>query len=297
VALVVTWSSGFVGAELASRADADPLDLLGWRFTILALLLTVAARVRGYRWPTAAAWRRQALVGVLCQPLYLVCIFEGVRHGVPGGTASLIAALQPLLVATVAGPLLGERTSPWMWVGMLLGLAGVTMVVSGDVSVGHAPVWAYLLPVAGMLSLSTGTVLTRRLRPPEGVLQTIMMQSFVAAIVLDVAAAVTGQVTVPTAWDFWRAVLWLIVLASLGGYVMYVHVARTQGATVVSTLLYLTPPTTMLWVYLMFGTPVHVTGFVGLAISAVGVWLVLRSRPVVPAAAGSLPRDSRPVET
>ena len=60
---------------------------------------------------------------------------------------------------------------------------------------------------------------------------------------------------------------------------MYVHVARTQGATVVSTLLYLTPPTTMLWVYLMFGVPVHVAGFVGLAISAVGVWLVLRSRP------------------
>ena len=216
---------------------------------------------------------------MLCQPLYLVCIFEGVRHGVPGGTAALIAALQPLLVATVAGPLLGERTNGWMWVGMLLGLAGVAIVVSGDVSVGHAPPWAYLLPVAGMLSLTTGTVLTRRLRPPEGVLQTIMMQSIVAAVVLDIAAAVTRQATLPATWDFWRAVVWLIVLASLGGYVMYVHVARTQGATVVSTLLYLTPPTTMLWVYLMFGVPVHVAGFVGLAISAVGVWLVLRSRP------------------
>ena len=100
----------------------------------------------------------------------------------------------------------------------------------------------------------------------------------IAALVLAVLA-VTRQATVPTTWDFWRAVLWLIVLASLGGYVMYVHVARTQGATVVSTLLYLTPPTTMLWVYLMFGVPVHVAGLVGLAVSAVGVWLVLRSRP------------------
>ena len=291
MALVVTWSSGFVGAELASRAGADPLNLLGWRFTLLACLLAVVARARGYRWPSAAAWRRQTVVGVLCQPLYLVCIFEGVRHGVAGGTASLIAALQPLLVATVAGPLLGERTTGWMWVGTLLGLTGVAVVVSGDVSVGHAPAWAYVLPVAGMLSLSTGTVLTRRLRPPEGVLQTIMMQSLVAAVVLDVAAAVTRQATLPTSWDFWRAVLWLIVLASLGGYVMYVHVARTQGATVVSTLLYLTPPTTMLWVYLMFGVPVHVAGFVGLAISAVGVWLVLRSRP---GSAEARPTDTSP---
>ena len=45
---------------------------------------------------------------------------------------------------------------------------------------------------------------------------------------------------------FWVAVAWLIVLPSLGGYVMYVFVTRTQGATIVSTLLYLTPPTTML---------------------------------------------------
>jgi drug/metabolite transporter (DMT)-like permease len=53
-------------------------------------------------------------------------------------------------------------------------------------------------------------------------------------------------VVAPVDRDFWAAVVWLVVLATLGGYVMYVLVARTQGATMVSTLLYLTPPTTML---------------------------------------------------
>ena len=56
------------------------------------------------------------------------------------------------------------------------------------------------------------------------------------------------------------------------------HVARTQGATVVSTLLYLTPPTTMVWVYLMFGTPLTLVAVAGLAVSAVGVGLVLHGR-------------------
>jgi drug/metabolite transporter (DMT)-like permease len=215
---------------------------------------------------------------VLCQPVYLLCIFEGVRHGVPGGTAALIAALQPLLVATVAGRLLGERTTPIMWLGVLLGLVGVTVVVWGDLSLSGGSHWAYALPVLGMLSLAAGTVLSRRLRPPEGLLDTIMMQAVVTAVVLDVVALLAGQLSPLPTWQFWAAVLWLIVLASLGGYVMYVHVARTQGATVVSTLLYLTPPTTMLWVYLMFGVPVHLAGFVGLAISAFGVVLVLRGR-------------------
>ena len=101
--LVVTWSSGFVGSELASRAHAAPLTVLGWRFTALAALLVVVARLRRTPWPSWAAWRRQALLGTLCQTGYLLFVFEGISRGVPGGTAALIAALQPLLVATVAG--------------------------------------------------------------------------------------------------------------------------------------------------------------------------------------------------
>ncbi len=278
LALVVTWSSGFVGAELSSRAGADPLTLLTWRFTLLALLLVAVFALTRTPWPAWSAWRRQAVVGVLCQPAYLLLVFEGVAHGVPGGTAALIAALQPLLVATVAGRLLGDRTTSRMWWGTAFGLVGVIIVVSGDLSASGTPFWAYLLPTAGMLCLTTGTVLERRLRPSEGILTTVMMQAVVTAVLLAGLAAGFGKATVPTSWDFWRAVAWLIVLASLGGYVMYVHVSRTQGATVVSTLLYLTPPTTMLWVFLMFGVPVTPVAFLGLAVSGVGVAMVLRGR-------------------
>ncbi len=278
VALVVTWSSGFVGAELGSRADAAPLTLLGWRFTVLAgLLVTFAVASRAPR-PSRAAWGRQIVLGLLCQVGYLLFIFEGVSRGVHGGTAALIAALQPLLVATVAGRLLGERSSVRMWGGMVLGLLGVVIVVSGDLDVAGAPWWAYLLPTAGMLCLATGTVLTRRLRPPEGLLQTITMQAVVSAVAFMGSALVSGQAAAPADPGFWVAVGWLVVLASLGGYVMYTFVNRTQGATVVSTLLFLTPPTTMLWVLLMFGEPVTPVAVLGLLVSAAGVLLVLRGR-------------------
>jgi drug/metabolite transporter (DMT)-like permease len=289
VALVVTWSSGFVGAELGSHAHAAPLTLLGWRFVVLASLLVVVSRLRRTPWPRWRAWRRQTLIGLLCQATYLLLVFEGVRHGVPGGTAALIAALQPLLVATVAGSLLGEHSSPKMWLGMALGLAGVALVVSGDLGVTNAPLWAYLLPTVGMLCLAGGTVLERRLRPPEALLETIMMQAVVTATVLMVLALAFGQATPPVTLEFWRAVAWLIVLASLGGYVLYVFVARTQGATVVSTLLFLTPPTTMFWVYLMFGDRITWAGLGGLAISGVGVWLALSGRRAA--------RERRPLET
>ncbi|MBB1024669.1 MULTISPECIES: DMT family transporter [unclassified Dietzia] len=278
VALVIMWSSGYVGAELGTRTGGTPLQLLGWRFSILGVLLLSVCLVLGVRLADRRAWARQAVLGLFSQAVFLFMIFEGVARGVDGGTAALIAALQPLLVATVAGRFLGERTTPVMWFGMLLGMAGVVVVVSGGLGAGSAPWWAYLFPVAGMLSLATGTVLTQRLRPTETLLQAITMQSVVAAGALVAAMLLVGQGAVPADPDFWVAVAWLVFLSTLCGYVLYVFVTRTRGATVASVLLYLTPPTTMVWVWLMFGVPITLLAVVGMAVSAVGVVLVLRSR-------------------
>ncbi|MDX2357755.1 DMT family transporter [Dietzia sp. PP-33] len=278
VALVIMWSSGYVGAELGTRTGGTPLQLLGWRFSILGVLLVAVCLVLGVRLADRRAWTRQAVLGLFSQAVFLFMIFEGVARGVDGGTAALIAALQPLLVATVAGRFLGERTTPVMWIGMLLGMAGVVVVVSGGLGAGIAPWWAYLFPVAGMLSLATGTVLTQRLRPKETLLQAITMQSVVAAVALVAAMLLAGQGRVPVEPEFWAAVAWLVFLSTLCGYVLYVFVTRTRGATVASVLLYLTPPTTMIWVWLMFGVPITLLAVVGMAVSAVGVILVLRSR-------------------
>ena len=276
--LVVTWSSGFVGAELSTRAHVAPLTVLGWRFMILAAGLVAVCRVSGTPLGSWRSWRRQGTLAALCQAVYLSCVFEGIHHGVAGGTAALIAALQPLLVATVAGRLLGERSTAVMWVGMMLGLSGVAVVVSGDLESSGTPIWAFVLPAAGMLSLAAGTVLTRRLHPPETILQSITMQAVVTAVLVMAAAAVAGQAGPPTHPKGWLAILWLIAFASLGGYVLYIHVTRTLGATVVSTLLYLTPPTTMLWAFAMFGEPITGLGILGLVISGAGVFLALHGR-------------------
>jgi drug/metabolite transporter (DMT)-like permease len=185
-----------------------------------------------------------------------------------------------------------------MWVGTLLGFGGVAVVVSGDLRTGGTPLWAFALPVAGMLSLATGTVLARRLRPPETVLQSLTMQAVVTAVLTMAGAGLAGQAAPPAHLDAWVAILWLLVFASLGAYSLYIYVTGSRGATVVSTLLYLTPPTTMLWAFLMFGEPVHAAGFLGLAVSGVGVFLVLRGLRAVrrePDAAAELPVTCEPV--
>ena len=80
-ALVVTWSSGFVGAQLGSRADAAPVTLLGWRFTLLTVALVLVAVVRQIPWPSWREWgARKCCVPLPSRlpDLYL----EGVSRGV-----------------------------------------------------------------------------------------------------------------------------------------------------------------------------------------------------------------------
>ena len=275
-ALVVLWSSGFVGAELGTRyAPAD--TLLAWRYVVAAAVLAVVAIVlRTSLGPRALL--RHGTLGLLCQCLYLGGVVTGVALGVPAGTTALIAAVQPLLVAAAAGPLLGERTGPRGRVGLALGLAGVGLVVAGDLGPGGAPWWAFLLPVGGMAALSAGTVLERRWRPAESPLESLTIQTVLAAGVFVAVAGAGGRLQPPADPRFWWAVAWVVVLSSFGGYGAYLLVLRRSGAVRVSTLLYLTPPTTMLWSFLMFGEVPGLLAVPGAAICAVGVALALRDQ-------------------
>lgn len=212
--MVITWSSGFIGAELAARAKANPTAFLGWRFSILAVILLTWASFRGVKLTDAETWKRQFLIGALNQAGYLFFVYEAVARGIHGGTAALIAALQPLLVATVANRLLGDQTTPKMWIGMFVGFVGVSIVVSGELSITEFSVWNYVLPTAGMLSLTIGTVLSKKLKPADSLLQSVAMQSTAAALLLMVGATANGHLVPPTTSGFWLAIAWVVILPS-----------------------------------------------------------------------------------
>jgi drug/metabolite transporter (DMT)-like permease len=273
--LVVTWSSGFIGAELGTReASAD--TLLAWRYVAAAVVLTGLVVVTRRRPPWRAS-RRQAVLGLLCQGGYLGGVVWGVAVGVPAGTAALLTALQPLLVAALASRFLRTRISRGGAYALGLGLLGVATVVAGDLGTGGAPAWAFLLPLAGMASLSIGTVLERRWQPAESLLEAMTAQTLVVAIVFMLTAGVTGRIAPPASVGFWAAVLWVVVLSTFGGYGFYFLVLRLQGPSTVSTLLYLTPPCTLAWGWAMLGQEPSGLAYLGTTVCAAGVFVALRA--------------------
>lgn len=274
---VVMWSSGFIGASLGTPEASTP-TLMVWRFLLATGLLLVGILLLRRRWPGLREIAVQGVVGLLAQGVYLTGVVGAVEFGVTAGTTALIAALQPLLAAALAGPVLGERVDRRQWAGLAVGLVGVALVVGGDVRVAEAPLWAYAMPFAGMAGLVAATLVERREYLRGSGLETPMdmvlgIQCTASALLFAALAPFWGGLQPAGGLLFWGAVAWFVVFSTFGGYGFYWLNLKLSSVARVSSLIYLTPPTTMVWAYLMFGERVGLLAVVGLVICSGGVLL------------------------
>lgn len=297
VALVLVWSSGFIGAELGAHA-APPATLLAWRFLVTAVVLLPWLLRTGSL--DRREWMRQAVLALLCQCLYLAGVFWAAAAGVPAGTSALIASLQPALVLTAAVVLGGQRLKLGHVVGLVLGSAGVALTAAGDLRAGVS-ITALALPLSAMLSLAVGTLLQQRWSTPSRsstpLMQTLAVQAVFGAGFFTAYTAAVGDLAPPPTTQFWTATAWA-ALAGIGSYGLYYLVTTRDGAARASTLLYLTPAATALWATLMFGQPLGPTAVIGLLVSAAAVVVFNATRlprtGAPPATSTHPPRDHHP---
>lgn len=273
-ALIVVWSSGFIGAELGAR-NAGPDTVLAWRALTTALVLLpwfVAALSR----LTRQEWLRQAVLALLSQFLYLGGTFWAAAEGVPAGTSALVASLQPAVVLVAVVLMSAQKFKLSHVAGLMLGSVGVGLTAAGDLQAG-VTVIALFLPLGAMLALSAGTLLQQRWSSQTPLMQTLAVQAVFTAGFFTLSALITGNLAPEGTAGFWAAVIWGAV-AGIGSYGLYYLVTSQDGATRASTLLYLTPAATALWAAVMFGQPIRPTTVVGMLISAGAVFL-LRDTP------------------
>jgi drug/metabolite transporter (DMT)-like permease len=270
---VLCWSSGFIGAKFGA-ADAPVATVLMWRFAPLAPVLAVVLIRQG-----RAGLGRHVAVGLLSQSGYLLTVYWAIGLGVSTGTTALIDGIQPLVVAALAGPLLGAAATGRQWLGLAVGLAGVVAVIGADATAPgrSTPLWAYLVPFAGMACLVAATFLERRTRDRVPPARAVAIHCATSAVVFTVLALVTGDAAPPAAPRFWIAMAWLIVFATLGGYGLYWLLLDRAGVTRVNTLMFLVPPVTAVWGAVLFGEPFTLPTAAGLGLALAATWLVSRA--------------------
>jgi drug/metabolite transporter (DMT)-like permease len=284
--LVLAWSSGFIGGRLA--ADTASIFLvLFWRFAIVSVLLAAPLLRHAQRGLSLRSVGTQAVLGGFAMFGYLALGIKAIDLGVPAGTAALISALQPLAAAALVGPLLGERVHIRQWIGLALGLLGVAVAVGG--TLGQVPLWAAGLSLLSMASLVVATLFAKAVPDPTPALPALGLQGLVAALLFAPLAMAEGGLSPELEPDFAFAVGWFVVLSTFGGYGLYWICLRRTTVTRVGSLIYLTPPVTMVWAWLMFGDPLEAGALAGLALCLFGVALTLDRKPAAPAAGRASP--------
>jgi len=274
---VLLWSTGFLGAKFG-LPYAEPLTFLSIRYVLVIALMTVIAFAMKAPWPSD--WRQVVHIGItglLVQAMYLGGVFIAIHFGLPAGIAALVVGMQPLLTALGAGWLLREKVSGAQWLGLCLGFVGVALVVgarSAQDEASFSEVGVMLIPViVALIAITMGTLYQKRFCPGFD-LRTGSVIQFVPSLILTLVIA-TQVETMEVEWsgEFVFALLWLVVVLSLGAISLLNLLIRSGSAVNVASLFYLTPPTTALLAWLLFDETLNSVALVGMAIAVTGVWL------------------------
>lgn len=272
---VLLWSTGFVGAKYG-LPYADPFVFLSIRVLIAAVLLFVIAYL--LKMPVRigkSAVLRSSLIGFFLHACYLGGVFYSISQGLPAGVAAVVTSLQPVLVSIFAVKVLGEQLRISQVAGLLLGLCGVILVLGPSFN-SHIPTAGIIAIVVALIGSTTATLLQKRVGADIPLVAGTAYQYLFTGLVLGVIALATGNTHITWSSRFIAAFVWLVLVLSVGAILLLLWLLNSGSAASVSSLFYLVPPATAIEAFFLFGEKVNTQGFLGIGITALGVWLVIR---------------------
>jgi len=275
---ILIWSSGFVVAKYGFE-DADSLFFLAIRLLLAAailFLLTVALRqpLRLSR----ADLRASLYIGLALHGFYLAGVWYAIELGAPAGLSSVITSMQPILVSLLAVRLLAEPLTKRQLGGLFFGLAGVVLVVLPKLSKADGFTSESLVLLFAALGGSTlATILQKKIGHSIPLMIGTTYQFAIAGVALLAISILRGRTHFElTHTSFWT-MTWAVLVTSIAAVLLLLWLLNKGSAAKVSSLLYLVPPMAVLQALVLFGEKVSTVGVVGIAMTAIGVALVIRS--------------------
>jgi drug/metabolite transporter (DMT)-like permease len=280
---VVIWSTGFIVARYG-MPHSPPLKFLALRYALSVgcfLLWALAARAH---WPRERAQAGHlAVTGILMHAGYLGGVWAAVKLGMGAGLAALLVSLQPVLTAIWVASR-GGHVSWRQWGGLALGLGGLLLVVWQKLGHGEVHPLNLLCAVIALASITAGTLYQKRFVKPCDVRTANLVQLAAAfAVTLPLAllepeamrwTLADGSLNAELA----GALAWSVLGLTLGGSSLLYLLIQRGAATAVTSLMYLVPPATAVMAWALFGEAITPLIVAGVALTAVGVSLVVRQQ-------------------
>ena len=275
VLLSLLWGASFLFVGIAVQ-ELPVLTIIALRVSLAALVLWGIALFCGHQLPRGRkTWQAFLALGLLNNVIPFGLIVFG-QQTIGAGLAAILNATTPLWTVLVAALFLAdERFSKQKLFGVLLGLVGVIVMVGPDSLAGISRnLGAQLAVLGATLSYAFASVFGRRfaaakINPLHTALGQVTASSFILmplALMIDTpwASALPSQATI-------FAILGLAVLSTAGGYLLFFNILERAGATNVSLVTLLIPPSAIAMGMLFLEETLQGIHFIGLALIILGL--------------------------
>lgn len=276
---VLIWSTGFIVARFG-MPYAPPMTFLVWRFAFSLACFALWIAWSRPAWPQSPMqFIHLGVTGVLMHTGYLGGVWAAVKMGMGAALVALIMAFQPIITAIWVSAR-GGHVSPRQWFGLLLGFSGLSMVVHARMSSPGEVTWMTgALALTALLSITVGTLYQKRFVQSCDV-RTANTVQLMAALVVGLPIALMEAEPMVWAPAAMGAMAWSVLALTLGGSSLMYMLIQRGAVTAVASLLYLVPPCTAIMAWLLFGEVMNMQIGLGVILTAVGVFCVVKARPM-----------------
>jgi drug/metabolite transporter (DMT)-like permease len=271
---VTVWGSGFLATKVGLQ-HAAPFTFLTLRFAFGLACVIPIVLIMQPRWPAPGRELGHVVVaGLLMHAVHLGGSHYTQYLGVSAGITALILSAQPLITALIAVRWMGESLAARQWAGVIIGLAGVALIVWHKVDVREASLASLVAVTVSLAGVTAGTLYQRVFCPLVDLRSAAAVQFAATIAVLAPLAWAFEDMQVDWSWQLAGSILFLVIGASLLA-VSALHTLMRRGqATRVTSLLYLTPIFAVGLELAMFGVMPNALSLAGIAVTCLGVALV-----------------------
>jgi drug/metabolite transporter (DMT)-like permease len=278
------WGTTYLGIRMALESF-PPLLLVALRFLVSGSILLVWARWRGWVLPEWREIARTCAFGLMLLGIANGCLTFA-ETWIPSSLAALFLTTAPFwLVGLESLMPNGERLTAAVVAGLLVGLAGVVLLVlPGDGALAMGPnLWkGFIVLQIGSFAWNAGSILQRRWRATTHPLLTGALQQMAAGIVYLVAALLIPERPVTLSATGIAGLLWLVVFGSIVGYSAYIYSLETLPVSLVSLYTFINPVVAVTLGKLFYDEPMGRKEILAMLVIFAGVLIVKLRATLVP---------------
>lgn len=276
ILFIFLYGSGFVFTAFGLE-NSSPMAFLALRFFIAFFILLLIAYIFKVSWPESLKeFFHVSFAGMLTVGVFSIGVFLSLDFGISASLSALIIALQPILVTFLASYFLGEKLNKRIIIGLVIGIIGVTFVVSSKTSNNDTQLWGVVFSIIALLGLSFGNIYQKKYCSQMNLFSGGAIQTLASTILALPLLLFYEDIYLNINREFIIALLYMSVAVSIGALSILYIMIRNGDVSKVSSMFYLVPISAAVVGYFVLKNSFDINIIIGVVFVLVSIILINR---------------------